>query len=743
MRYTKGIIAAITTKTQNNKKTKTYDDIITFDTESSRITDNLVCTYLWSACIGGEYVYGRTPQECYDFFSELASYDGKWYVWVQCLGYDSVYLEDVLGGFDDVFAISKYRPIRIKWQNITFRCTYAISDLSLKDTAELYNLKHKKGEMNHDLIRHYETELTDDDWEYVMNDVFVLYDYVTILRDIYDGLDRIPLTFTSCARASLREYIWLYTNCNGESPNFNKLLSLRQDILSHAPKDSGAYNSARNTYHGAYNFVNPEYLGVTITAKDGAKIYSADMHSAYPFNMASEQFPNKLIKLDKSRTDIFNFTNAQYAIADFVLADIELKDGCIPSLGEYQVEFACFKKERRIVNNQIISCKYCKVTLSTLDFALHSEMYKFKVLAVSNIYVATTSYLPLGYIMLIKDMYNNKTLATDKVKKIISKLVINSLSGSWAYDYTKADVTYEDGKWAYDKDLKKDITQIENKIIEHRDNQTKRVPINHKDGYKDDKMSYSKYQWAGALTAYTRRNLLLLDKKIGLDCIISNDTDCAKVYLETQEQIDNFNKVLKDYDEWVDDKLQKMCDYMNRKFKVDLKVSDFRPTDYDSTLGHIPIEHDIYKFKQLKKKTYLMCEIVEHEGKEYHVITPVISGANKQIALETLLLNIKPEYQTLKGDTILSHYSEADLDLIFERFNYELIIPGATVGNHYTRSTDEDIEVTDYNGKTITLHGVTRGLYIEPRDFSLSNMPDLDALFLYKGLGAGNGTLGC
>ena len=741
MRYTKGIIAALTTKTQNNKKTKTYNDIITFDTESSRITDNLVCTYLWSACINGEYVYGRTPQECLEFFQELASYDGHWFVWVHCLGFDSVYLNDVLGDFDTVFAISKYRPIKIDWQNITFRCTYAISDISLRDTADLYNLDHKKGEMDHDLIRHYETDLTDSDWEYVQNDVLVLNDYVKILQDLYDDIDHIPLTFTSCARVALREYIWLYSNCRGEDPDYKKLTSLRKDILMHAPKNSSEYNAARNTYHGAYNFVNPEYLGVTITAKNGVKIYSADMHSAYPYGMVTAQFPNKLTKID---ANIFNFCKSDYAIATFVLADVELKDNCIPSLNTNHVSFACLKSERRIVNDQIINCKYLIATLSTIDYQILREMYKFKVLKISNLYVATTSYLPLGYIKLIIDKYNDKTLATDKVQRMISKLIINALSGSWAYDYTKADVVYnKDGTWDYDNELKKDLKQIENKIAERSDNQTRYVKLDTKKGYKNDNMYYYKYQWAGALTANTRKDLLLLDKKIGLNCVLRNDTDCVTVVCETPEDEERFFKCLEEYDKEADRKLQAVCDYMNRKYKTDLKLSDFRPTDYDSTLGHIPIEHNIYKIKILKKKTYLMCEIVEHEGKEYHVITPTISGANKQIALETLLLNIKPEYQTVKGDTILSHYSEADLDLIFERFSYELIIPEATIGNHYTKSTEDDIEVTDYNGKTITLHGVTKGLYLEPKDFSLSNMPDMDALFTYSGLGAGNGTLGC
>lgn len=745
MRYTKGIIATLTTKTQNNKKTKTYEDIITFDTESSRVRKNLVCTYLWSACINGEYVYGHTPQECYDFFSELASYSGNWYVWVHCLGFDYIYLDDVLGGFKDkdVFAISKYRPIQIHWENVTFRCTYAISNISLKDTAELYNLAHKKGEMDHDLVRHYETELTPEDWEYVQNDVLVLHDYVKMLQDIYLNLDDIPLTFTGCARKTLAEYIWKYSNRNGENPKYDKLTTIRCNILNHAPKSKGEYNSAREIYHGAYNFVNPEYLGVTITSKNGVRIISADIKSAYPFGIVTEMYPNKLTKINDKDENIINFVKSPFAIAKFIISDLKLKEDGIPCINKNQVKIECFPKEFKVINDQLVRCKYLRATLSTLDYQIMKEMYDFHIIKIYDIYKATMSYLPLGYIMMIKDLFSKKTLAKDERERMISKLVINAISGNIAFDYTKADVEYNDGKWSYNKELRKDDIQIINKIADRDFSQRKHMVLNNPEGWRKDNMSYCNYQWAGLVTAYTKRDLLLRDKLMGLKCVIRNDTDCMTVVCANDEELNKFFKLLDDIAKESDRKLQAMCDYMNKAYGTDLKVEDFRPTDYDSTLGHMPIEHDMYKFKMLKKKTYLMCEIVEHEGREYHVITPVISGANKQIALETLLLNIKPEYQTLKGDTILSHYSEADLDLIFERFSYDLIIPNGTKTHFYTPSTEEDIEVTDHNGKTITLHGVTKGLYIEPRDFSLSNMPDLESIFIYSGLDAGNGTLGC
>ena len=743
MLYYNGLIHKLTQRVKN-QNTKTFNDIITFDTESSKIADNLVCTYLWSACINGEYVYGRTPQSCFEFFDELSDYEGKWYVWVHCLGFDSIYLNDVLGEFDDVFAIAKYRPIRIKWRNVVFRCTYALSNLKLEELAEFYNLAHKKGEMNHDLIRHYETELTDEEWEYVMNDVFVLYDYVKILQKKYGDFANVPLTFTSCDRDLYREYIWKYSyKKEGDNPKYDKLSTIRKDMLDHAPQNYEQYTMCRDTYHGAFNYINPEYIGVTITSHNGIRTISADAHSQYPNHMVINQYPNALKPLPLDKCTVPNFVSQPFAIAKFAFEYLTLRDNGFPCISESEVLFGDGGKGRDIVNGKVIECKNCIISLNSIQFNSLYKNYKFKVYRILGMFSATTDYLELGMITMIRDLYRDKTLAENSVKRATAKTNINALSGMFAYDYTKDDVKYDNGKWSYDDNLKKDREQVSKKI-EDLDKKWRRRFDPTKDHRENhDNMNYTKYQCAGAITAYAKADLLDVNQAIGRDKVLYNDTDCVKFICRNEEEYQECLRILAERDKQIDRKIEKMCAKTNAKYGTNFTLSDFRPTDYDSTLGHMPVEHEYYKFKMLKTKCYLTCEIVEHEGKEYHVINPVISGANKQIALKTLLLNIKPDYQTVKGDTILSHYSEADLDLIFERFSFDLIIPNGTTTHFYTPSSEEDIEVTDYNGKTITLHGTTRGIIVQPTDFSLSNIPDPADCLIYSGLDAGNGTLGC
>ena len=708
MRYRYGIIAELT-KHPKHQKTKTYSDIITFDTESSNV-GGYSCTYLWSVCINGEYIYGRTPQECRQFFDELSEYEGKWYVWIHCLGFDSVYLEDVLGEFDSVFAIATHKPITIKWRNIRLRCTYALSNLKLEELADMYELKYRKGEMNHDLIRHYETPLTDEEWEYCRNDVLILYEYIKIMRDTFGGVDKIPQTFTGCAKELYKKYTWDYEP---------KLLLLRKQILNNAPKTIEAYNAARDTYHGAFNYCNPQYVNIPLTAEDGVRIISADIHSDYSYQMIANKYPTKLRETPKEYWSVGNFLTQPYAIATFVFKYLKLKEDGIPYLSKSQVDFFCTKKEKLIVDDKIIESGVLRVTLSSLDFDIIRKMYDYEVKEIGKMFTSTLDYLPLGMIMLIKDLYKAKSLATNPSAKATAKTSLNALSGMCAFDYTRADVTYSDHKWSYDKNKKFNSDHMTDKIYDWDKYHRRKINLNKPYSENHDNMTYTLYQWAGAITGYARRDLLFLDYKLGANRVLYNDTDCVKFICETQEDYEECMKILHQRDLQVDLKITQMCNDLNAKYGTSLTLEDFRPTDYDSTIGHMPVEHDYFMFKMLGTKKYLACDKIN----DSYLLNPVVAGANKQIVSETLLINTKSDKQLLQGQTILSNTTPYEISLIFDDFNNELIIPNACTSHNYTIAK-QNLLITDYLSNTLQTD-VTSGIIITNTPYAISTLPHL------------------
>jgi len=143
-------------KEGEDKTVKFCDSIITFDIETTSAwrtangeiipytpgkpsewwneQEPLSLCYIWQCSVDGTVYYGRELEGFKELLDDLPK-DTNIIIWVHNLPYEFAFLGGILTWTDEgVFARSPHKPMKAvcaEYPNITFRCTYALTRLSL------------------------------------------------------------------------------------------------------------------------------------------------------------------------------------------------------------------------------------------------------------------------------------------------------------------------------------------------------------------------------------------------------------------------------------------------------------------------------------------------------------------------------------------------------------------------------------------------------------------------------------
>lgn len=146
-------------KSHNKNKNGEYktvyycDDIFTFDIEttSAWLKDNnvigyekgydsdywnslepLAIPYIWQFSVNDIVYYGREFKDFLKLLEDLPN--AEIIIWVHNLSFEFQFLRNILPQWKNIFARTAHKPIKatpLKYENITFRCTYILTRLSL------------------------------------------------------------------------------------------------------------------------------------------------------------------------------------------------------------------------------------------------------------------------------------------------------------------------------------------------------------------------------------------------------------------------------------------------------------------------------------------------------------------------------------------------------------------------------------------------------------------------------------
>lgn len=540
--------------------------------------------YLWNICIDGILFCGRTIQDLYIFFSTLNDMlDGVMVIFIHNIKYEFQFLRNIFSDID-MFARKSRSPIKFRWRNLEFRCSYLLTRLSLDTWGKEKNLPIKKmtGDFEYTVLRTPLTPLTITERDYGYNDVLTMWTGLIEYKERFKHVYNIPLTQTGCIRKEVQKVL-------KDDYKHKKRVSEMTDISFEA------YQLLMAAFLGGYTHANILFANRTIE-----NLWDFDISSSYPWAMISEKYPStKFIKTSKVEYTLSHRERFCF-IVKMKLYGVESR-----LFNTYISASKCKDIKGSLLDNgRIINAEELTITVCDIDYDIILSSYHIEKIEILEMYYSMKAYLPDEYRRYLITLYKNKT----SIKNDASRFTLyykskEELNGNYGMAVTKDitdEITFNNDDW--------DVDYLdETKYNEKRDK-------------KKNKLSTLILSYAQGIyvPAYGRKNLWNLVSQFD-DEIIYMDTDSYKT-LEDEEIL----KAIDSYNNSVHEKQKEISK------ELGISYDDLNPCDYKGeihSIGCIERDKDIVKFKTLGAKRYL-CQYDESLGEDYLKMT--VSGVRKK-----------------------------------------------------------------------------------------------------------------
>ena len=365
---------------------------------------------------------------------------------------------------------------------VTFIDSLKIINQSVDSMPKTFKLEEKKLEIDYNMPREKGHILTEEEKDYIKNDVVIV---AKALKYLFD----MGLTRMTAGSNALNEY--------KEIMKVNKFRNLYKPLTYEIDKD------IRRAYRGGFTYCNPYYKGKSVL--EGEVL---DVNSLYPSVMYKEILPfgEGIFYEGEYQEDKVYPLYIQRIVCSF-----KIKEGKIPTI---QI------KHSRFVENEYLEdsgLEPVALTLTSVDLKLFFEQYEVTDL----VYISGWKFkgmrgLFTTYIDKWIKVKNDATISGNKGLRQVAKIMLNSLYG----------------KFATSLDVQGKIPYLENDIVKYRLGEKKT-----KDGV---------YLPMGAfITAYARDKTIRTSqaikdysiKKYGVDMYCYSDTDSIHTILPIEELV--------------------------------------------------------------------------------------------------------------------------------------------------------------------------------------------------------------
>lgn len=557
---------------------------ITFDIETSTIKDEYKTLkedrdiyegfmYHWQVCLFGKVIFGRTWKDIKYLFDTLIECftlgaDRKIVCYVHNLSYEFHFMYKFFN-FTNVFATDKHKILRCEYNGIEFRCSYYLSNMSLKKFIEnSEGAHHQKGSGDLDYRKTYtpSTVLTEKELGYCYNDVLGLYESIlSLLKD--DDLTTIPMTSTGYVRRDCRNTM-----------RTNK--SNRKDFLS-SKLDLTTYNLLKECFRGG-NTASNRYMTDMIIKN----VSSYDISSSYPYAMISEKYPTgQFMECSIEDIEELNFYNKKYCtIGRYIFRNVRIKKNVpIPYIAYSKANY-CSKPT--CYNGRILECEELEISITNIDYDIIKNQYDFDELFVHDFYISRKKMLPKELRDVIHEFYFKKTtLKGDEdhlYEYMKSKNKLNGIYGMTVTDILHDIIHFDSKSGEFSIEKEQDIGK-----------------------YYNSRNNFLTYQWGVFVTAYARRNLQRAIDGVGMD-VIYCDTDSVK-YVGNHDNV--FEEINGDIIEY--------CERNNIINYVDFKGERFYMGIFDKEKGYdrfITLGAKKYAFEQKGKIGITVAGLSKKDG---------------------------------------------------------------------------------------------------------------------------------
>ncbi len=660
------------------KSVKYYNIIFAFDIETSSTyidSEKFAFMYEWTF---GEFddiqnefniVYGRNWESFTNLYNKLVKeYDTnlekRVIIWVHNLGYEFQFMRKYFN-WENVFSIDERKPVKaLTKEGIEFRDSYILSAMSLALVAKnltKYKINKLVGDLDYKLVRTCKTLLSEQELKYCEYDVLIILYYIDEQRDLFEGdITKIPLTNTGRVRDFVRRKCFFTSKSHKKTSQgkFKRYSELMQSL--NVSRET--YGYLKLAFAGGYTHANAFYSGKVL-----ANVSSIDFTSSYPYVMLSEKYPMSTPeKIENVSYEDFEIMLDNSNVG--MIFEITFYDIYSTASDDYISESKCTSINNPVINNgRVHSADELTIVITNVDFSIIEKSYKFESYTISVLYKFYMTYLPKAIINSILELYSKKTTLKGvkgfESEYLVSKQMLNSVYGMCVTDIVRDNIEYTDVWKKGDVDI--------NDCIER---------------YNKSKRRFLYYPWGIWVTVYARRNLWQGILEIDTDYVYS-DTDSIKFL-----NYDKHKTFIENYNLEVENKLKKMCDFMNIDFNL---CKPKTKKGVEKLIGVWDFEGTYSKFKTLGAKRYLV-----KEGEEYHL---TLAGLSKKEGCK---------YIVEKGKTDTG---------IFKFFNNNMYIPPVATGKNTHTYIDDVMEkfVTDYQGNIVLVKALS-SVHLDECDFTLS-----------------------
>lgn len=661
---------------KNNKKVAYYQIPCSLDIETSSFIkdgEKRATMYIGALDINHIIYFFRTWEEMGDLFDAIHEFfmlgeNRRLLIYVHNLSYEFQFLRKWIT-WDKVFALSEREVVYAVSGGIEFRCSYKLSGYSLENLAKIRKLPIKKLNEDYDykLLRTSQSELEEDVYKYLINDVEIIIYYIEQLLKEEKEISRIPITKT--------QYVRRYTRNQCSSYKYRKMIRNLEINIEE-------YDYLKKAFAGGFTHVN-----ILNSNKIFEKVSSYDFTSSYPAVMLSEKFPmSSSERLDNpSEKDIEDSIKYYCCIIELELYNVESKFIADNPLSASKCEITG-KKE--IDNGRIMSADKIKTVITEQDFMTIKEFYNIGDIKILTIYRYVKNYLPTEFIKAILDLYKIKTelkgVDNRETEYLNSKEMLNSEYGMTVTDILRDTIEYKNDEWGIgEMDIENEIDKYNNKF---------------------DRFMF--YPWGVWVTAYARRNLFTAILELKGDYIYS-DTDSVK-FINRESHLDYFNR----YNFMLEKKLEKAMKYHNLDMEL---VKPKTIEGKEKLIGEWDYDGDYSYFKTLGAKRYMTV------SKDTIVLT--VSGLNKNYALPYILDQCGIKYERQNGKCKM--LGQPNIKKVFDFFSEGMYIPKGKTGKNTHTYIDEEFGcvVKDYKGKYCKVHEKSC-IHLDEADYKLSLAED-------------------
>lgn len=537
--------------------------------------EKIAICYIWQFSINDIVFYGRNLTDFHNVLLELDELnDFKKIIFVHNLAFEFQFLLNILS-FDNVIAKSAHKVILAKSTdfNIEFRCTYALTNMSLDMWCQQKKLNVKKlvGNLDYNKLRTPLTKLSKNELDYCENDCLVVNEGLKEYIQKYSHVCKIPLTQTGEVRQEMKKRLksnqkWLQ-KCKKMTPT-----ARMYEILKCAFMGGITHSNALNC---SQIFEN---------------VLSKDLSSSYPTVMVAERFPltpfTKVRWNDKWKDDRYSYI----AIVKYQKIESSMSNTYISKSKCLAIKNGYYDNGRVVSADELIVC------MTNIDIDMIEKSYTFIDKEVVECYVSVNHYLPIEIRKYIIELYSNKTelkgVQESEPLYMKSKQYINSLYGMSVTDIVRKEWFVDNnGEWLGS------VGDMETEL----------------EKFKKSFNNFIPYQVGVWVTAYARRNLWLGVMELDND-VIYYDTDSLKYIGEHEQFFINYNNN-------IEEKLKLSC------IDCGLNENAYKPKDrfgVEHSLGIYDTEKGYTRFITLGAKKYCY-----EQDKELHI---TVAGVPKKSA---------------------------------------------------------------------------------------------------------------